>query len=106
MTGFDRKLVRIAHPGAAIGIPVRESVLIERKSHFAAFAGLEEDLVEGFQFVNRTRIACLLYTSMQSNLKVVGDCTVREVLVCEGDPVATGQPLIKLDILTNDQNNE
>ena len=43
---------------------------------------------------------------MQSNLKVVGDCTVREVLVCEGDPVATGQPLIKLDILTNDQNNE
>lgn len=23
---------------------------------------------------------------MQSNLKVVGDCTVREVLVCEGDP--------------------
>ncbi len=44
--------------------------------------------------------------NMQSNLKVVGDCTVREVLVCEGDPVATGQPLIKLDILTNDQNNE
>lgn len=36
---------------------------------------------------------------MQSNLKVVGDCTVREVLVAEGDSVASGQPLIKLDIL-------
>lgn len=35
---------------------------------------------------------------MQSNLKVVGDCSVREVLVSEGDSVATGQPLIKLDI--------
>jgi biotin carboxyl carrier protein len=35
---------------------------------------------------------------MQSNLKVVGDCTVREVLVAEGDSVASGQSLIKLDI--------
>jgi biotin carboxyl carrier protein len=35
---------------------------------------------------------------MQSNLKVVGDCTVREVLVAEGDSVASGQQLIKLDI--------
>ncbi len=35
---------------------------------------------------------------MQSNLKVVGDCVVREVLVKEGDSVASGQPLIKLDI--------
>ena len=42
---------------------------------------------------------------MQSNLKVVGDCTVREVLVAEGDSVATGQPLIKLDIVTNEENN-
>lgn len=35
---------------------------------------------------------------MQSNLKVVGDCTVREILVAEGDSVASGQALIKLDI--------
>ncbi len=35
---------------------------------------------------------------MQSNLKVTGDCTVGEVLVAEGDSVASGQPLIKLDI--------
>lgn len=35
---------------------------------------------------------------MQSNLKVVGDCVVREVLVAEGDSVASGQQLIKLDI--------
>ena len=49
MTGFDRKLVRIAHPGAAIGIPVRESVLIERKSHFAAFAGLEKIIAQRSQ---------------------------------------------------------
>lgn len=35
---------------------------------------------------------------MQSNLKVVGDCVIREVLVAEGDSVASGQPLIKLDI--------
>lgn len=39
---------------------------------------------------------------MQSNLKVVGDCTIAEVLVREGDSVASGQPLIKLDILTED----
>lgn len=37
---------------------------------------------------------------MQSNLKVVGDCKVLEVLVAEGDSVASGQPLIKLDITT------
>ncbi len=57
---------------------------------------------------NRRRATLIVFEAMkmQSNLKVVGDCTVREVLVCEGDPVATGQPLIKLDILTNDQNNE
>lgn len=35
---------------------------------------------------------------MQSNLKVTGDCAVVEVLVAEGDSVASGQPLIKLDI--------
>lgn len=35
---------------------------------------------------------------MQSNLKVVGDCIVREVFVAEGDSVASGQQLIKLDI--------
>lgn len=35
---------------------------------------------------------------MQSNLKVCGECTVREILVAEGDSVAAGQPLIKLDI--------
>jgi biotin carboxyl carrier protein len=39
---------------------------------------------------------------MQSNLKVIGDCTVREVLVAEGDSVASGQPLIKLDINGNE----
>lgn len=39
---------------------------------------------------------------MQSNLKVIGDCAIREILVAQGDPVATGQPLIKLDISTND----
>lgn len=37
---------------------------------------------------------------MQSNLKVVGDCRVLKVLVAEGDSVASGQPLIKLDITT------
>lgn len=35
---------------------------------------------------------------MQSNLKVFGECAVREVLVAEGDSVVSGQPLIKLDI--------
>ncbi len=35
---------------------------------------------------------------MQSNLKVTGDCTVREVLVAEGDSVVSGQALIRLDI--------
>jgi biotin carboxyl carrier protein len=39
---------------------------------------------------------------MQSNLKVIGDCVVREVLVAEGDSVASGQPLIKLDINGNE----
>lgn len=39
---------------------------------------------------------------MQSTLKVVGDCRVREVLVAEGEPVASGQPLIRLDLLTDE----
>lgn len=42
---------------------------------------------------------------MQSNLKVVGDCVVREVMVAEGDSVASGQPMIKLDIITNNEEN-
>ena len=37
---------------------------------------------------------------MQSNLKVSGDCTVHELLVAEGDTVAAGQALIKLQVPT------
>ncbi len=40
---------------------------------------------------------------MQSNLKVVGDCVVREVMVAEGDSVVSGQPMIKLDIISNNE---
>lgn len=43
---------------------------------------------------------------MQSNLNVVGDCKISEILISEGDSVASGQPLIKLDIVTNDEKNE
>lgn len=43
---------------------------------------------------------------MQSNLKVIGDCVVREVLVAEGDSVATGQALVKLDVIENSNDNE
>ena len=35
---------------------------------------------------------------MQSNYKVSADCTVKEVLVSEGDSVRVEQPLIKLDL--------
>lgn len=39
---------------------------------------------------------------MQSNYKVTSDCTVREVLVNEGDAVNAGQVLITLDITKED----
>ena len=42
---------------------------------------------------------------MQSNLKVTGDCTVREILVAEGETVAGGALLVKLDVLQNESDN-
>ena len=38
---------------------------------------------------------------MQSYLKVTEDCVVKEIFVSEGDSAASGQLLIKLDILKN-----
>lgn len=38
---------------------------------------------------------------MQSYLKVTEDCIVKEILVSEGDSAASGQLLMKLDILKN-----
>ena len=35
---------------------------------------------------------------MQSNYKVTADCTVKEILVHEGDSVRVEQPLIKLEV--------
>lgn len=43
---------------------------------------------------------------MQSNLNVVGDCTVHEILVSEGDSVASGQMLVKLETETNAKDHE
>ena len=40
---------------------------------------------------------------MQSNLNVVGDGTI---LVSEGDSVASGQPLIRLETTTNAKDHE
>lgn len=40
-----------------------------------------------------------------SNLKVTGDCTVREILVAEGETVAGGALLVKLDVLQNESDN-
>ena len=38
---------------------------------------------------------------MQSNYKVSSACTVREVLVKEGDSVASNQVLLSLDVITD-----
>ena len=35
---------------------------------------------------------------MQSNYKVTSDCTVKEVLVNEGDSVEANQVMVKLDV--------
>lgn len=43
---------------------------------------------------------------MQSNLNVVGDCTIGTILVSEGDSVASGQPLIRLETTTNAKDHE
>lgn len=43
---------------------------------------------------------------MQSNLNVVGDCTIGIILVSEGDSVASGQPLIRLETTTNAKDHE
>ncbi len=40
---------------------------------------------------------------MQSNYKVSAECTVKEVLVKEGDSVRVEQPLIKLDLKKEEQ---
>ena len=39
---------------------------------------------------------------MQSNYKVTSDCTVRDILVNEGDSVNANQVLIVLDIIKED----
>ena len=44
---------------------------------------------------------------MQSSLKVTADCVVREIFVQEGDSVASGQLLVRLDVVeTNKEEND
>ena len=57
-----------------------------------------EDILLSVPYVKRVLEAM----KMQSNYKVTSDCTVRDILVNEGDSVNANQVLIVLDIIKED----
>lgn len=56
----------------------------------------------GDQVVAGDTVVVLEAMKMQSNYKVNADCTIQEIMVQEGDSVAGGQLLIKLNLTCED----
>ena len=57
---------------------------------------------EGDRLSSGDIVVVLEAMKMQSNYKVTSDCTVRDILVNEGDSVNANQVLIVLDIIKED----
>ena len=90
--------------------------LLERGGHNINVPSLEEDKIvapmpgkvvkipvrKGDRLSSGDIVVVLEAMKMQSNYKVTSDCTVRDILVNEGDSVNANQVLIVLDIIKED----
>ena len=92
----------------------RKKILASRQSDLATIiikspmpGKILDVQVDNGQEINKGDTLLILEAmKMQSNLNVVGDCTIGTILVSEGDSVASGQPLIRLETTTNAKDHE